>query len=168
VKHLLHQVLKKDGGTVQCPEVGEIYEAIARAAPDNTIFCETGFNVGSSAAIFLQGSYGTRSEVHSFDYNFPHGAVELLNEIYSAPGETRLHAHVGDMTDTLQEFYKSGKLCDVIFLDAKHPEDLELTKMLARGTSSLFLYHWHFRGKESKPYFTTSLNELKTFTEFRV
>ena len=164
VQHLLHSAFESDGGTVQCPEVGEIYEAIARAAPDDTVFCETGFNVGSSAAIFLHGSYGTSSEVHSFDLHFPYGAVSFLNEIYS-PGKVKLHAHIGQMTETLQEFFRSGKRCDVVFLDAKHPEDLELTKLLARGPSTLFLYHWHFRNKESKQYFTSNLNELNTFTE---
>lgn len=165
MQNLLHQVYNRDGGTVQCPEVGEIYEAIARAAPDGTVFCETGFNVGSSAAIFLHGSYGTRSEVHSFDVGFPSGAVDFLNEVYSSPGNTRLHAHTGDMRTTLEKFGRGGGLCDVIFLDAKHPEDLELTTRLARGSETLFLYHWHFRNSESKSFFMSSLYSEKTFEE---
>lgn len=165
VQYLLHQVHNKDGGTVQCPEVGEMYESIARAAPDRTIFCETGFNVGSSAAIFLHGTFGSRSEVHSFDLNFPNGAVDFLNELYSFPGEARLHAHAGDMSITLEKFHREGNFCDVIFLDAKHPEDLELSKPLARGPATLFLYHWHFRSRETKPFFIKSLHQLKTFIE---
>jgi len=165
VQQLLHQISEKDGGTVQCPEVGDIYESIARRAPDGTIFCETGFNVGSCAAIFLHGSYGkSHSEVHSFDMDFPDGAVGFLNELYSTH-QPRLHAHVGDMSYTIPKFQRAGKFCDVIFLDAKHPEDLQITRDLARGRATLFLYHWHFRNAESKPYFVTSLHEDKTFTE---
>lgn len=165
VQSLLHQIHSKDGGTLQCPEVGDIYESIARAAPDGTVFCETGFNVGSSATIFLHGSFGSRSEVHSFDVEFPSGVVDFLNDVYSSRGNSRLHAHKGDIRTTLEKFRQGNKLCDVIFLDAKHPDDLKLTSRLARGSATLFLYHWHFRNKESKPYFMSSLYLEKTFME---
>lgn len=165
VQKLLHQIYNKDGGTVQCPEVGDIYESIARGAPDGTVFCETGFNVGSSAAIFLHGSFGSRCELHSFDVEFPSGVVDFLNDVYSPRGKPRLHAHKGDIRTTLENFRQDGNLCDVVFLDAKHPDDLTLTSRVARGSATLFLYHWHFRNKESKTYFMSSLYSEKTFLE---
>ena len=136
------------------PEVGEIYESIARAAPDRTIFCETGFNVGSSAAIFLHGTYGSRSEVHSFDLQFPRGTVDFLNEIYSQRGKSRLFAHEGDMSQTFPKFLKSGKRCDIFLADtARMTAELDLFQKSARNSDSLLMYHWAARNKEHKAYF---------------
>ena len=135
----LHDVESEDGGTVQCPEVGEMYERLARDMPDGSVFCETGFNVGSSAAIFLHGftvAGKTKSVVHSFDLQFKSNSVKLIEATY---GKGRLFTHGGDVADTMDAFTKSGKKCDVVFLDAIHPLDHKLARNMVRGPDSLVL-----------------------------
>lgn len=166
VQYLLHQVASKDGGTFQCPEVGEFFEYIARLAPDGTVFCETGFNVGSSASIFLHGSFGRNVQVHSFDWSFPNGTVDFLNDIYSIDNSHRLIAHAGDLRHSIEEFHASGKKCDVWFLDACIGElELELAKKTSKRGRTLFLYHWFFRNENPKEYFLAEIHEKKNFEE---
>lgn len=158
---LLHQLNERDGGILQCPEVSAIYTELARAAPTGTVICEVGFNVGASAAAFLHGlslANGSGYELHSFDREFPEYVTEFLSRVYK---EITLTAHKGDMATTLNAFYESGRRCDVLFLDAKHPTDMELSLKIARSANSLFLYHWHFRGSESKDYFLSLLGRAK-------
>ena len=56
ITRFLTQIHAGDGGVDLCPEVAETYERVASLAPDGTVICETGFNVGASAAIFLHGA----------------------------------------------------------------------------------------------------------------
>ena len=130
---------KGEGGMNQCPEVGEMYERLAREMPDGSVFCETGFNVGSSAATFLHGftvAGKTKSVLHSFDMHFYENAIKLIEATY---GTGRFTPHAGDVKDTMREFSKSGKRCDVVFLDAVHPLDHQLARNMVRGADSLVL-----------------------------
>ena len=166
IQILLHQLFEKDGGIIQCPEVGAVLSTLASGAPEKNVFCEVGFNVGASATSFSQGlSNKVSCELHSFDLNFPKNIARFLDSIYGH----RVHfvTHEGELTQTLRAFYERGNRCDVIFLDAKHPDDMKETLKLARNKQSLFIYHWHFRNQQAKPYLLdalkSTLNEVACF-----
>ena len=165
VQYFLHQLTSRDGGTFQCPEVGDLFELIAQHAPDGTVFCEAGFNTGSSATIFLHGSYGRDVQVHSFDVQFPNGTVDFLNDIYSAPRAQRLFPHVGDIRVTIPSLLKSKTKCDVWFLDASIGKvQVDLARM-SSNPGALVLYHWLFRNKDCRDDFMQAIHKSHSFVE---
>ena len=151
------------GGTNQCFEVGELYDTLLHGAPDGTVVCEMGYNVGASAVTFLHGMRNQpNSRLHSFDKSFPGNSAEFLNAVYN----NKLTTHAGDISSTVPAFQSKGGKCDIIFLDSTHPTDLILGKTVARNKNTLFLYHWHFRNDVQVPPYgkpkTWFLNELET------
>jgi hypothetical protein len=144
----LHQ-----GGAKQCPEVTEWYTTIAQEMKPNSIYCDVGFFCGSSSATFLLGGYQNNVEVHAFDNNFKTSSISLLQSLF---GSSRLQIHGGDLLATTNALLAQGKKCDVIFLDAVHPDDMKIFRKMAKP-ETIVLYHWHFRNDDSREYFNKVL-----------
>jgi len=148
---LLDQLARPgEGGSFLCPEVSDFYEMIGREAPDGTVWCEFGFFMGASGSSFLHGALSARkqrSRVEAFDLQFDPNIVTFLQRLF---GDGRLKTHQGNIAETVSEFKKGGGHCDVVFLDAQHPLDHSLAKLMSTESKTLVLYHWHFRNKDSK------------------
>ena len=87
----------------------ELYDTLLHGAPDGTVVCEMGYNVGASAVTFLHGMRNQpNSRLHSFDKSFPGNSAEFLNALRmrtvwqtvfvstnSSPVEQNLHVTEG-------------------------------------------------------------------------
>lgn len=152
-KYLEDTCSNSDGGSRQCPEIVEWYSGIAAQMRPGSIFCDVGFFRGSSSAAFLLGGRPQGVVVHAFDRAFQQSSVALLRELF---GPSRFIVHEGELESTVSAFVASGSRCDVVFLDAVHPLDMQLFRSAAKP-GTLVAYHWHFRTSSSIQYFSDAL-----------
>lgn len=95
----------------------------AQTARNASVICETGFNAGHSAAVWLASS---RAEVHMFDHmklTVSSGAADILSSEFP----NRFILHVGDTRETLKDSPLRG--CDVFSVNGDHSEDGALTDL---------------------------------------
>lgn len=88
-------------------------------------FCETGFNAGHTASIFLLLGY----HVHSFDVamnTYTPACSALLSRVWP----DRFTLHVGDSRQTLPQWTPAAK-CDVISVDGLHTQAAVRSDVLA-------------------------------------
>ncbi len=121
----------KWGGLPICPEVHKFF---TQAAHDKTTICEVGMGSGVSALLFLLGS--AKSTVHEFDLGdeTKYFISKYLQESFSG----RFKPHWGDFH---VEIPKAPMICDLIYVDALHPDDIQLAMQHLGGTSAEWLYH---------------------------
>ena len=125
-----------EGGVFLCPEVVEKLENFARSSFHA---CEIGFGAGFSSALML---YSGAAKVTTFDLFDREGKVrvaEMLSNLYPDKFENV----TGDFRTTIEEYYLANPktFCDLILLDALHPEDFEMGRQLAIPEQSIALYH---------------------------
>eukprot|EP00960_Hanusia_phi_P055992 763124-Hanusia_phi.AAC.2 len=82
--------------------------------------CETGFNAGHSAVIFLEGD--NRTVYHGWDLGTEFSAAKVVAGKLSQEYGARFHITWGSTFDTLPEYFRRERnhLCDVVVIDAEH------------------------------------------------
>jgi len=94
----------------------------------NQAYCETGFNGGHSALVFIHLS---SAKVYEFDlgaHSYSKAAHDFLDSKY--PG--RLHMTWGDSTQTIPLFSQANPdvKCDLIVVDGGHSDDVALSDLV--------------------------------------
>ena len=96
--------------------------------------CETGFNAGHSAAIWLEGT--DVREVHSFDlfsHTYSNASARLVSALY--PGRFKLHP--GNTLRTVHHFAaRASTKCDLWYIDGGHVGNVPASDMLNALASS--------------------------------
>ena len=127
----LNSEWSKYGGLAICPETHAFF---LRASRGKTSICEIGMGTGISALLFLLGS--TSAKVHEFDIGdqVKHNVSKYLREYFNE----RFIPHWGDF---YVEIPKTPLTCDLIYVDALHPDDVKLAMRYLGGESAEFIYH---------------------------
>jgi len=99
--------------------LGKKQLAASKAAGRTPTYCETGFNAGHSAGVFLMLGF----RVHSFDIAFnPYTRACAKNYEMIFPGQFVFHA--GDSAKTVAAFASQQERCDVISVDGLHTYEM--------------------------------------------
>ena len=99
--------------------LGKKQLAASKAAGRTPTYCETGFNAGHSAGVFLMLGF----RVHSFDIAFnPYTRACAKNYEMIFPGQFVFHA--GDSAKTVAAFASQEERCDVISVDGLHTYEM--------------------------------------------
>lgn len=100
----------------------QFYIGLARTLRANQTFCETGFNGGHSALVFLAYSQATVYEFDLGQHDYGKIAEQFLQRQY--PG--RLHVTWGDSTQTLLKFHERlpKVMCDILIVDGGHQNEV--------------------------------------------
>lgn len=125
-------------GVASCPDVPEMLAtaaAQASAAVDGrAVACETGFGAGHSSGAFLWAGLA----VHSFDL-FDQSQQRVANFLQALfPDTYRIYR--GDFHTSIPAAIAKGLRCDLVYVDAHHPDDLRLLQPVARN-GAILLYH---------------------------
>lgn len=132
VNQMLHERdVSSYGGLALCPGVHDFF---AKVSTDSQNICEIGMGTGISTVIFLQSA--SRALVHEFDLGDSNKRkiAKYLNDHF---GE-RLVPHWGDFH---VEIPRAAPICDLIYVDALHPDDVQLAMKYLGGESADWLYH---------------------------
>jgi len=118
-------------GLCMCPEAFMFF--ISAAQRVGGTICVIGIGSGTSAVLFLMAGM---ARVHTFDLGdaFTRKIVAHLNVQF----ENRLQPHWGDPHATISE---SNVMCDLVFVDALHPTDIEVPLLHIAHSGTEFLYH---------------------------
>ncbi len=136
-------LIQMEGNSALYPDQYRIYSEIAKLDLVRTV-CETGFNAGHSALMWLNGKPNT--VLYSFDiakHSYVMPMVRVMKSLF--PG--RLHFTPGDSTESLPHFIKKNPHvnCDLVVIDGGHsgivPKlDFEnLKKMVIPGSLHMLL-----------------------------
>ena len=127
---LLNSEWTKYGGLAICPETHNFFLQAARGKKS---ICEIGMGTGVSTLLFLLGSYN--ATVHEFDLGdaVKYNVSKYLHESFNG----RFTPHWGDF---YVEIPKMHVVCDLIYVDALHPDDVKLA-MQYLGGGAEWLYH---------------------------
>jgi len=118
------------GGLPICPETHAFFLQAAQAKRN---ICEIGMGSGAAAFLFLQSSTAT---VYEFDLGaeVKHNVATYLRDNFDG----RFIPHWGDFRLEIPKFPKT---CDLIYVDALHPEDVKLAMQYLGGESAQWIYH---------------------------
>lgn len=102
-------------------QVSQMRKMILAAEPPPKVVCESGFNAGHSAVIWLEG---TSVHLHSFDLGvepYSKSSQAFIHRMY--PG--RMTYHRGDSSKTMRLFADAvergtAPKCDFVFIDGNH------------------------------------------------
>jgi len=110
------------------------------AAPDIRTVCETGFNAGHSAALWLTAN--AAAHVHSFDLFGPRASGTRTAALLQSRFPGRLTVHKGDSVRTVP--IATLPPCDLVHVDGRHDYEhtvLDALNLLAKASPhALFLF----------------------------
>lgn len=119
------------GGLAICPGSHELFRKSCSSA---TTVCEVGMGVGLSALLFLTAHNLTT--VHEFDIG---DSVKSKVSIYLQKYfHDRFIPHWGDFREQIPQ---SSVKCDVVYVDALHPQDVQYAMKYLGGETALWVYH---------------------------
>ena len=119
------------GGLGICPGAHLFFMSAAQTVTGN--ICEIGMGSGASAVLFLMAG---NAQVHTFDLGDP--SKLKIAAYLNTQFENRLQPHWGDFHVTIPD---SNLRCDLIFVDALHPQDVEWSMTHLAHADTEFLYH---------------------------
>lgn len=127
--HELHNAtrnLSKEGYSAQIPEQSAAYWDAVTALRPRTI-CETGFNAGHSALLWLSAAPDAR--VVTFDL-FSHASAPVGLALLRRHVGDRLVAYQGRSAITLPRAQRDGVRCDVFSIDGGHTYAMALADLV--------------------------------------
>jgi len=141
----------KYGGLAICPETRTFFAERARG---KRTVCEIGMGTGASALMFLSSS--PYAAVHEFDLGdtTKYRVSSYLRDNFAE----RFIPHWGDFYD---EIPRNSMNCDLIYVDALHPDDVKLAMKHLGGRHADWLYHAGGGGKvKARQYLLAEYKEL--------
>lgn len=118
-----------EGNSAQIINQTKAYYSVISNISCTRIVCETGFNAGHSAAVWLSGK--PESQLYSFDLG-QHDYVYRAIKFYATEAPGRLVSRLGNSLQTLPRALKSLRnQCDIVVVDGGHDEFTALSDMRA-------------------------------------
>jgi hypothetical protein len=125
-------VFENQGHIYDVPEQVVYYSAVARSRSNITTICETGFNAGHSAIVWLFSN--PNATLHSFDMGVMPYSEKCVDLVRSLFGE-RFVYHKGNSRELLTPSNMNGAVCDLLSVDGDHSDpysDIRLGKKVSR------------------------------------